>query len=614
MEDQEQTEQVRGNFADAGVPTDDSDSGMDGEPRAGPSASKHRNPSNAHNRIPKTLGKGRACVKCRSRKTRCDGKQPSCSTCLRLKRECVYTEKKPRRRAPVKVANESIPQNLDNGGRSAHPTTTSDDRGRGELENSESTIVASPLLHESVDGPVDLAAGEWWIQDPPPRPIQRYLLNICIEERTRFSLYIHVGRFWESMSPLYKGPRPTPGFLNAMYLIACNVSLNPVLLALEPKYLARTRAFQAEALANQSTDMIQWLQASCLIVFYLCRTSRFLEARQELAGAIHIMRLCGLHKIKSSDWNTQEPLPHNCLISPAKDNIELGERICVFWMAYQFDHMCSLISGLPPDHYFEAETETVWPRSIEEYEHGLWTTPDASVASLFEPEPAHPFDPPCMMYALRCKAVALLTRVAVFATSCSPAYIRTSEFNERFRYYQEMVGAFMERLPPNTYDPSTMEIEVFPTPQVNVSVILAHRIAMGTFIQLYNIMGLTSKSSGPFYDRRLTMAKRSMQLMIAFIKSKIALKSTPIACAYLWFSEARVIAQHVRKLQTHGTNTPADAIELEELQAALQALFNAMIPVRHLLPVISLQIQRLQDFLDGGQEEDLATHVGSSSF
>ncbi|KAG8872251.1 hypothetical protein FRB97_007826 [Tulasnella sp. 331] len=259
---------------------------------------------------------------------------------------------------------------------------------------------------------------------------------------------------------------------------------------------------------------------------------------KSLAGAVQLMRLCGLHKIKSSDWEAQDPTPQHCLIPPAKDSVELGERICLFWMAYQFDHMCSLISGLPPDHYFEAETETVWPRQIEEYE----------------------------------------------------------------LEYQTMVGSFMERLPPTTYDPMTMEIEVFPTPQLNVSVILAHRIAMGTFIQLYNAMGLSSRSYGPLYDRRLTMARRSMQLMLAFIKSGTPLKSVPIACA------ARVIAQHIRKLQSEGA--APDSTELVDLQASLQTLFNSMIPVRHLLPVISLQIQRLQDFLDGGQEEDLSTHVG----
>lgn len=113
--------------------------------------------------------------------------------------------------------------------------------------------------------------------------------------------------------------------------------------------------------------------------------------------------------------------------------------------------------------------------------------------------------------------------------------------------YQKMVGDFMERLPPTTYDPTTMEIEVLPTPQLNVSVILAHRIAMGTFIQLYNAMGLSSKSSGPLYDRRLMMARRSMQLMLAFIQSGTPLKSVPISCAVSFrdFLSTRTIAMRV---------------------------------------------------------------------
>lgn len=55
------------------------------------------------------------------------------------------------------------------------------------------------------------------------------------------------------------------------------------------------------------------------------------------------------------------------------------------------------------------------------YLQGVWLTPDASISSLFGPDPAHPFDPPCSMHTLMAKACTLLTRVSVFATSCTPS-------------------------------------------------------------------------------------------------------------------------------------------------------------------------------------------------
>lgn len=111
--------------------------------------------------------------------------------------------------------------------------------------------------------------------------------------------------------------------------------------------------------------------------------------------------------------------------------------------AYTLDHISSLVCGLPPNLYFESEIETVWPRLFEEYENvssdcplaftrrtkphprfqGIPRTPDGNIASLFGPEPGPPFDPPCSMYALRVKAMALLARASHFSTSCTTGMV-----------------------------------------------------------------------------------------------------------------------------------------------------------------------------------------------
>lgn len=80
------------------------------EQQAGPGPSTSR----ARTTQLKTLGKGRACVKCRSRKMvrtssapavqeltrpelqKCDGKHPTCSPCQRQNRECIYEPERTR--------------------------------------------------------------------------------------------------------------------------------------------------------------------------------------------------------------------------------------------------------------------------------------------------------------------------------------------------------------------------------------------------------------------------------------------------------------------------------------------------------------------------------------
>jgi hypothetical protein len=55
---------------------------------AAPSTSSLDKGDNSHVPRPKRI----ACVVCRRRKLRCDGKRPSCGTCSRLGHECAYDE------------------------------------------------------------------------------------------------------------------------------------------------------------------------------------------------------------------------------------------------------------------------------------------------------------------------------------------------------------------------------------------------------------------------------------------------------------------------------------------------------------------------------------------
>lgn len=85
------------------------------------------------------------------------------------------------------------------------------------------------------------------------------------------------------MSQAFKGDQPLPALLNAMYLVGCVLSDDNSIHTLEPYYLAHTRSLLVASLADKAGSLIQWMQASCLVVFYLHRTGRFLEARTEVS-------------------------------------------------------------------------------------------------------------------------------------------------------------------------------------------------------------------------------------------------------------------------------------------------------------------------------------------
>lgn len=96
-------------------------------------------------------------------------------------------------------------------------------------------------------------------------------------------LYLNEPRFWASLAPSYEGTPPLPALLNAMYLVGCHLSEDPLLMTLEAHYLTRTRQLLVNSLGDTSLSLVQWLQASCLLTYYLMRKCRFLEARQEVS-------------------------------------------------------------------------------------------------------------------------------------------------------------------------------------------------------------------------------------------------------------------------------------------------------------------------------------------
>lgn len=104
-----------------------------------------------------------------------------------------------------------------------------------------------------------------------------------MRQKDRPQFYFDLRRFWQSLSPTQSGPSPHPGLLNTMYLLACYWSGDSGLTALEPHFLSRARKYQSDTLQNPATNMLQWLQASTMIAYYLAAaTGRFLEARQEV--------------------------------------------------------------------------------------------------------------------------------------------------------------------------------------------------------------------------------------------------------------------------------------------------------------------------------------------
>lgn len=88
----------------------------------------------------------------------------------------------------------------------------------------------------------------------------------------------------------------------------------------------------------------------------------------------------------------------------------------------------------------------------------------------------------------------------------------------------------MDRLPPLAYDPRTMEEPVSSPSPIHFTVFSVRTANLGTFIQLYNAVGLDLDVYDELYRRRLLMAREAAALARTFLSLKLPIRCLSINC------------------------------------------------------------------------------------
>ena len=92
-----------------------------------------------------------------------------------------------------------------------------------------------------------------------------------------------------------------------------------------------------------------------------------------ICGSSRFAVNCGLHSINSHVYRQNEfKSSATALLPNPSDQLELGERIFVWWETYALDKSISITTAfagsMPGEHDEIAKVETVFPRSIDDYE------------------------------------------------------------------------------------------------------------------------------------------------------------------------------------------------------------------------------------------------------
>ncbi|EAW10646.1 putative C6 transcription factor Prf [Aspergillus clavatus NRRL 1] len=316
-----------------------------------------------------------ACVVCRRRKLRCDGKRPSCGTCSRLAHECAYDEVRKKsgpKRGYVKQLEARLAQ-VENLLRTQEPNTTQPPETHTDVPSSidnEMTIIPDiPSLANEMSNSLS-----------PPQPIIDHQASSQLYLPSDLNTASSFG--WDMLSLGLEEPLPTQDVideLNQIYfekvhpslsllhrprhLAAMNLAYNirpPVCLqyitwchaaSVSDKYSNLHGLFYQRARKYTELDEMKGLgesivslahcQTWILISAYEFKMMYFPRAWLSSGKATRLALMMGLNRLDGLGPEVKQSLP------PARDWTEKEERRRTFWMAFCVDRYASAGTGWP---------------------------------------------------------------------------------------------------------------------------------------------------------------------------------------------------------------------------------------------------------------------------
>ncbi|KAI0338286.1 hypothetical protein BDW22DRAFT_1409640 [Trametopsis cervina] len=531
-----------------------------------------------------TLQRGKACLRCRKRKMKCDGAKPACQQCVRAKKSeaCEYDDGKGKTR--TQLMREHIQQlelrikELESTDYRHSPSVTLFDPHAPSPYLSESSSSSS---HDSPGGfslstsasPVPFSLvfrpGGTSLRASPDAVRVNLPLNHFLAHRHQCGFELHAGRLRESLHlPLTE--RRHPVLMNAIFLWACYLSRPNPLSQHEDLYLTRALASISDA-AKHSSKVIDLIQASCLLSLYFLSNACLPEGSYHAGAAASLALQWGLHQIGSpevtppsammSDWDRPFTL------DPPKDSIEQGERILTFWQVYDLDRCWSVAlqrpAMLPDSKHPKTTITTPWPQRMEEYEAGEvdWGRSGQPTISAFfmHQAQATTLVGGFSTAALRVKASSLLEGANKLSSSWNPRLSPTNNFMDNFRAFEATIARFTTTLLPLHQLAATM-------PDDKYTLYMIHSLSQTAVIRLHHPFIADNQMS----REKSLLAARAVTLVTKHITEPDFEYLDPLL-GHCWVSAARVFVFEL--VQRQSAWPPVDVADIRgELSTLLFAL------------------------------------------
>ncbi|KAG8736596.1 hypothetical protein FRC12_017541 [Ceratobasidium sp. 428] len=413
--------------------------------------------------------RGYACTFCRRRKFKCDGRSP-CRSCIKGKQTCSYDNAS--HRTPTQLLQDRIDElqskitSIESRGKGPRrPRVPSQDNyspsaaytdgpyvqfsppneyARAGPSRSLFTSAANlqyvadyvasdassctgsnygyPPQHlsrnspESLDGTPYLDNGSPQLLDSQPAMLGHDgVISEQLADKIMFHFLTHRFRCGllhvDRLQPATLNAERHPALLAASYLLGCFFCLDGTLAHLESSFVERTRRALEDAidLTENASYAIDYLFASSMLAMYYLSKGRLLEGYHRAISAVRFAVNRGFHELKAlpKDPVSMQDPQHQMALINQKD------RVCAWWFTFWIDRWGSLLTGLPSG-IADADIRTPWPQTLEEIIDNVHTD---SVVSLYSSVPGIPDRTSTPYYGFALKALALLDRASVKASS-----------------------------------------------------------------------------------------------------------------------------------------------------------------------------------------------------
>ncbi|PLN85367.1 putative C6 transcription factor Prf [Aspergillus taichungensis] len=339
---------------------------------AAPTGAGHSDGDSGYVPRPKRI----ACVLCRRRKLRCDGRKPSCGTCARLGHECAYEELRKKsgpKRGYVKQLEARLAQveTLLKTHERSPPQSTQNNNFGTAVPNELTGVPGIMSVGDGVVAPMsppvgplggprlsqafpssglDASQSEYFgwdmislgLEEPAPNQAVTNELNQIYFQKIHPSVPIlHPPRHLAAMN---LAPRVRPPIC-LQYITWCHAaSVTDKYSGLHELFYQRARKYaELEEMKGLGEGIVSvsHCQTWLLIATYEFRMMFFPRAWLSVGKAARLAFMMGLNRLDGPDLEVKKTLP------PARDWTEKEERRRVFWMTFCVDRYASVGTGWP---------------------------------------------------------------------------------------------------------------------------------------------------------------------------------------------------------------------------------------------------------------------------